>query len=633
MGIAARTFPALVRSLQSAVAWLRQSADECEDDRDVAITISALVAAERNPSSITVQRLTNQLRRSQASNGSWNAEIWDTVWATQALLASGAGNEDLAVRQALNFVAATQDAIRGFWYGEPFETMIALDLVREANPSTFAGLAPAAIEWLLSLQSPDGRVIAPHFTGVFASLFSALRTRDVRFGPAADDAAHWLATDLVEHRIWTSAAWSNAHALIGLLDAGCGDQDVVTQAANWFIEHQQVSGSWLHVAEVDDTAMSILALSRLLAVPLVDVATPRTGSVTAVRENGTLRVTFEAAAATGVIPAERFKLAPTVRDELRSNQQLLVDLGVRLRSPQDAQGPLVDRQSLRGQLTQLGRYAYGHLLPRKTREVLESWRVDHVRLTIDEQLIDLPWEILHDGEDFLCLKYAIARRIYSEETTAVRQTARRASVKMLIVSDPTENLPGAHREGNDLASLLRDSIDVAHLSGRSISRRDFLLGLEEFDIIHYAGHATSDSENPDESCLLFHDGAIRAFEIAGFLGKAAPQLVFLNACWSAAETARTDLYPSLVRGLGRTFLFAGVGAYVGYLIPVADDAATQFAITFYQTLQDGFSIGESVRRSRAALARSSGWTDLTWASAVLYGSPEAKPFPAKERQT
>lgn len=563
-------------------------------------------------------------------NGSWNAEIWDTVWAAQALLAADAGADDSAVQRALSFVAATQDAIRGFWYGEPFETMIALDLLREANPVGFEGIAPAAIDWLLSLQSADGRVIAPHFTGVFASLFSALRTRDVRFGPAAERAAQWLARDLVEHQIWTSAAWSNAHALMGLVDAGLDDQEIVTQAATWFLEHQQKCGSWLHVAEVDDTAMAILALSRMLAIPLVDVAAPRTGNVTAVPENGTLRVTFEAAAATGVIPAERFKLAPTVRDELRSNQQMLVDLGVRLRSPENVRGPAIDRKNLRAQLTQLGRYAYGHLLPRKTRDVLESWRVDHVRLTIDEQLIDLPWEILHDGEDFLCLKYAIARRIYSEETIPVHHSTRRAPLKMLIVGDPTENLPGAEREGNELTALLRDSIDVVYRSGRSISRREFLLRLEEFDIIHYAGHATSDSKNPDESCLLFHDGAIRAFEIAGFLNKAAPQLVFMNACWSAAETARTDVYPSLIRGFGRTFLFAGVGAYVGYLIPVADDAATQFAITFYRTLRDGFSIGESVRRSRSALARSSGWSDLTWASAILYGSPEAKPFTTEE---
>jgi hypothetical protein len=624
-------FPLLVRSLQSAVGWLRQSADDANDDRDIALTISALVSAERNPSSITVQRLSSRLRRSQAANGSWNAEIWDTVWSAQALLAAGAEPEDPAVTRALDFVTATQDAIRGFWYGEPFETMIALDLLRQADPSRFDGLGSAPIDWLLSLQSANGGVIAPHFTGVFASLFWALRKRDTRFGAAAERAAYWLAQDFVEHPIWTSASWSNAHALIGLLDVGVGDQDVINQAATWFLEHQEARGSWLHVAEVDDTAMAILALSRLLVIPLIDVAAPRTGNVTAVRENGSLRVTFEAAAATGVIPAERFKLAPTVREELRGNQQLLVDLGVRLRSLDDASGPAIDRHALRSQLTQLGRYAYGHLLPRRTRDVLESWRVDHVRLTIDEQLIDLPWEILHDGDDFLCLKYAIARRLYSEEATPFQRSSRRAPPRMLIVSDPTENLPGADREGRELAALLRGSLDVVHHSGRSISRRDFLLALEEFDIIHYAGHATSDSANPDESCLVFHDGAIRAFEIAGFLGKAAPQLVFLNACWSAAETARSDAYPSLVRGLGRTFLFAGVAAYIGYLIPVADDAATQFAVTFYQTLRDGFSIGESVRRSRTALARSSGWTDLTWASAVLYGSPEAKPFQTKEQ--
>ncbi|HJQ39964.1 MAG TPA: CHAT domain-containing protein [Thermoanaerobaculia bacterium] len=575
--------------------------------------------------------MNNRLRRSQAPNGSWNAEIWDTAWAAQALLDAGAGNDDSAIKRAVSFVAATQDEIRGFWYGEPFETMIALDLLRQADPVAFANRSPAAIDWLMSLQSTDGRVIAPHFTGVFAALFSMLRSRDFKFGAAAERATQWLAADVLEHGIWTSAAWSNAHALIGLLDSNFDRQDIITRAADWFLDHQKESGSWLHVAEVDDTAMSILALARLLTIPLVDVAAPRTGSVTAVREDGALRVTFEAGAATGVIPAERFKLASTVRDELRNSQRHLVNLGVRLRATEEIQATPGNRDNLRTQLTQLGRYAYGHLLPRKTRDVLESWRVDHVRLTIDEQLIDLPWEILHDGEEFLCLKYAIARRIYSEETIPLREPPKRKLVKMLIVSDPTDNLPGAEREGSELASLLRDSVDVTHISGRSITRRDFLLGLEGYDIVHYAGHATSDTENPDESCLVFHDGVVRAFEITGFLDKVAPQLVFLNACWSAAETTRAETYSSLIRGLGRTFLFAGVAAYVGYLIPVADEAATQFAITFYQTLREGFSIGESLRRSRAALARSSEWTDLTWASAVLYGSPEAKPFNANQR--
>jgi CHAT domain-containing protein len=84
----------------------------------------------------------------------------------------------------------------------------------------------------------------------------------------------------------------------------------------------------------------------------------------------------------------------------------------------------------------------------------------------------------------------------------------------------------------------------------------------------------------------------------------------------------------MMRGLGRTFLYAGVTAFVGYLVPVPDESATKFAVSFYEALAQGQTIGESVRRARILCRSCNGENDLTWSSAVLYGDPAARAIDA-----
>ena len=82
----------------------------------------------------------------------------------------------------------------------------------------------------------------------------------------------------------------------------------------------------------------------------------------------------------------------------------------------------------------------------------------------------------------------------------------------------------------------------------------------------------------------------------------------------------------MMRGLGRTFMYAGVTAFIGYLVPVPDETATRFALEFYSSLTHGHSIGESIRRSRITVRERGQGRDLTWASAVLYGEPSEAVF-------
>jgi CHAT domain-containing protein len=628
----------IIRAVQKGVRWLKEYAEVMQDDRDLAITISALIAAERNPHSHLVQRLSSALIRRQDSNGSWNDELWDTAWASQALHDVGYDISDPPLQRAVRFIEATQDPLTGTWYDELFETILVIDLIARLAPEKMETLCAPSLRWLASLQRQDGAVIAVRQTGMVASLFCMTR----KLGLTSDDQVIELAIQYIRHDleakpIWTSASWSNYYPLKALLDYGATlDDPLIAKAVDWFLSSQDADGKWMQVAGLDDTAMSVLALSSLLTTPLIDVSDPRTGILNVIKENGIIRVSFDGPGVGAITPAEKMKISAKVRADLSQNQQLVMTALGTLRSRSLADHSGSRRRNARHkrqtsipiELERTGKYAFGHLIPTKIQYHLENSSADHLRLDIDERLIDLPWELIHDGSEFLCLRYAVGRRLVSNQSFQPprRRLQLARNTRVLIVADPTSDLPAARQEGREVGHLLRNQcgMQVDEFATSGMTKKDFLLSLQDYDIVHFAGHASHHPSSPDESCLLFSDGEIQAFEIERFIPSRSPAVVFLNACWSAEELMNPDSYTPMMRGLGRTFLYAGVTAFLGYLVPIPDDSATRFAITFYEALAQGQTIGESLRRARIQ-SRDPKWPDnLIWSSAVLYGDPAAR---------
>lgn|GEM_PF-5922633 len=628
----------LIRSVQKGVRWLKESAEVMQDDRDLAITISALVAAERNPHSHLVQRLTSALIRRQAVNGSWNDELWDTAWAAKALHDVGYTIKDPAMQRALRFIEANQDPLTGTWYDELFETLLVLDLIARIAPEKMSTLGDVSLNWLASLQKPDGSVIAVRQTGMVASLFCLTRKLGLTSNEQViESAIRYIHSDMGKKPIWNSASWSNYYPLQALLDYGATlDDPLVSKAVDWFLATQEPDGNWQQVSGLDDTAMGVLALSGLLTGPLVDVSDPRTAVLNIMRENGIIRVSIDGPGIGAMTLADRIKLSPKVRSDLSQNQQLVKSALGKFRSQTTTSSSGKRRRNARYkskssvpmELERNGQYAFGHLIPNTIQYRLENSSADHLRMDIDERLIDLPWELIHDGTEFLCLRYAVGRRLVSSQSfhSPSRRVQSAQNTRVLIVADPTGDLPAARQEGHEVGILLRDKcgIQVDEFSASGLNKMDFLLSLKDYDIVHFAGHASHDPGSPDESCLVFCDGEIQAFEIERFLRDRSPAVVFLNACWSAEELRNPDSYTPMMRGLGRTFLYAGVTAFLGYLVPVPDESATQFAFAFYESLAQGQTIGESLRRARIQSRDPKTPENLTWSSAVLYGDPAAR---------
>lgn len=301
-------------------------------------------------------------------------------------------------------------------------------------------------------------------------------------------------------------------------------------------------------------------------------------------------------------------------------------VGARPQPESDATEP---SESLPELIADAGRLMYRLFVPEVMRaDVSEK----DCSLSITTNDLELPWELMHDDEDFLCLKRPVARMPMGHALPRrPRETARREPYRLLLIySDPTKNLPEAGAEVRKIKEALeerRSSVVEIQLvesdaaSGRELNR---LIGFDSFDIIHYAGHAAFDESKPDLSGLLMNDSVPFFAQKIRRLLTGRP-LVFLNAC----ETGRTaNEAPQTVgrylgapaEGLTSAFVYGGAMACIGAQWPVFDDSAAEFALTFYESMLAGNFVGEALRRARQE-TKERFPDEISWASFVLYGDP------------
>ncbi|PID38823.1 MAG: hypothetical protein CSB49_03525 [Proteobacteria bacterium] len=261
-------------------------------------------------------------------------------------------------------------------------------------------------------------------------------------------------------------------------------------------------------------------------------------------------------------------------------------------------------------------------------------------LSLDESLVTVPWELLHDGEDFFCHRYDLGRLVATPQAMIGRSAPMPSSgpLKMLVIcADPQGDLPQVQAEGEALLTRLdaRRVVDANLIADPTVEnvRRQ----LKDYDIIHFAGHAEHDAAHPERSGWLLADGKLTAADVMALSGgRSMPMLVFSNACRSSeTEAWRPEDHADghKVYGLANAFLLAGVRLYVGTQWEVVDGHSADLALAFYEALGRGAGAGMAMRVARKKIVREQGETTLCWASYVLYGDPSLVPMrPTEFRQ-
>jgi class 3 adenylate cyclase len=280
-------------------------------------------------------------------------------------------------------------------------------------------------------------------------------------------------------------------------------------------------------------------------------------------------------------------------------------------------------------LKEYGRMLFDELIPIQTKERLADTQFRHLLISIDDNLVHIPWELLYDGKDFICRRFSIGRTVSTRQRVSQVVRAIGNPLKMQVLADPKGDLAASYKEGVELKEEISRHEDIMDVSLKTteISAGYVKAKIRNFDIIHYAGHADHNVRNPGQSGWLLYDGKISADEIISMTGMMPmPSLVFSNACRTAqtGEWRLDEDYEHRIFGLANAFLLSGVQHYIGTFWEIPDEAGRHFALNFYKSLVKGASIGEAVRLARQDLIDKYGEDMIVWASYLLYGDPTIK---------
>jgi len=252
-------------------------------------------------------------------------------------------------------------------------------------------------------------------------------------------------------------------------------------------------------------------------------------------------------------------------------------------------------------------------------QLLERSRLDDTHIAVIQNALAsrIPWEVLLLGQqDFPALTMGVSRRHEADGGDGIakhlseRQLNR--TLNILLVVDPTEDLPGAEAEGENVKNIIGsvNGASITVLRHAEATRHNVLdaLGSGEFDVMHYAGHAFFAPEDRRRSGLICagHE-VLRSRDIQQL--DRLPALVFFNACESGRvrkvegtgrQPTRSDSREQNV-GIAEALLRGGVTQFIGTYWPVGDQPAKAFAEEFYRTLTGGAQIQEAVLKGRQAV--------------------------------
>ncbi|WP_333691758.1 CHAT domain-containing protein, partial [Chloroflexus sp.] len=250
----------------------------------------------------------------------------------------------------------------------------------------------------------------------------------------------------------------------------------------------------------------------------------------------------------------------------------------------------------------------------------------------DPELFAIPWEYLHDGDEYLIFKYLFAREVPGapllqppDPTVPWRLVAMGSDPLVQEVRDPRTGLlvdyaPLPRLKVIAELDLIRDDLarkqPPAPIRWQRIAptRKALIDELDQREpiLFHYAGHGDVLNGTP---VLCFDDGAgcmdprpvaDLAADLRGFVS-----LAFLNACRTAdSREPRANLALTLVR--------QGIPAVVGTQYQVLDEAAAHVARTFYRSLATGQHPAQALYRARLQLRNQSRSEPREWAIPTLY---------------
>lgn len=280
-------------------------------------------------------------------------------------------------------------------------------------------------------------------------------------------------------------------------------------------------------------------------------------------------------------------------------------------------------------LQETGQLLRDELFSTDLKERLNSSDGDSLVLTLDDTLVHLPWELLHDGSAFLGQRFAMGRVVRTRQPVLdTRPRDLAAPLRMLVLADPCGDLNAAYEEGIQIRGLVERRPEQLEVTFRSTGvHSDFLRAkLRYYDWVHFAGHADFYEAASGKNGWRLGNDRLTAEDVHRMAGTGCmPALVFANACQSARCGPQPDTQARMFT-MANAFLLSGVKHYLGTFWEIPDAQSRHFALAFYNHLLNGGSMGAAVLAARRDIMARYGRQDIVWASYLLYGDPTTTYF-------
>lgn len=244
----------------------------------------------------------------------------------------------------------------------------------------------------------------------------------------------------------------------------------------------------------------------------------------------------------------------------------------------------------------------------------------------DEQ--EIPWEIMHNWENFLSLQIPISRQIMTREIIKRNICPKNKLPKFLFIVNPTIDLDETEKE---VELIIRKIIWKAYIKVLKWKNANLINVIHEFwkddyDIIHFSWHSYFDEKNPDESWLVLASWEILSNTEIKRLLEWSP-LIFLNACsswvWiSDYEDYFNNTWEDTI-WLSTSFIIWWARWVISTMWPVNDVSASEFALSFYLKFLQKYNIWKSLLNAKKESFLKNK-KDPTWASFVYYWDPNLK---------
>ena len=66
-------------------------------------------------------------------------------------------------------------------------------------------------------------------------------------------------------------------------------------------------------------------------------------------------------------------------------------------------------------LREIGQVLRDDLFTHDVKKRIKETQADHLILNLDDQLVHVPWELLHDGQQFLCQRFSMGRLVKTRQ--------------------------------------------------------------------------------------------------------------------------------------------------------------------------------------------------------------------------